>query len=60
MGGGSWLYFLFYTMLNYWEFGQIWLPGGAVRSNTTIEGDQSGGQPGLEQPAGFVFFITYK
>ena len=30
MGGGSWLYFLFYTMLNYWEFGQIWLTGGAV------------------------------
>ena len=30
MGGASWIYFLFYTMLNYWEFGQIWLAGGAV------------------------------
>ena len=33
MGGGSWLYFLFYTMLNYWEFGQILLTGGAVCHN---------------------------
>ena len=36
MGGGSWLYFLFYTMLNYWEFGQIWLTGGTVCSTVQL------------------------
>ena len=32
MGGASWLYFLFSTMLNNLNFGRIWLTGGAVRT----------------------------
>ena len=30
MGGASWIYFLFSPMLNYFNFGRIWLTGGAV------------------------------
>ena len=38
MGGASWIYFLFSPMLNYFNFGRIWLTGGAVGStkNTKI------------------------
>ena len=36
MGGASWIYFLFYTMLNYWEFGQIWLTGSAVHNDEIL------------------------
>ena len=36
MGGASWLYFLFSPMLNYRNFGRIWLTGGAVSKKHKI------------------------